>query len=153
MSLTENETDNLKKDGVFGNVENMNRLNTIMIMLQSRGINITYNDIKEETQTYVDEHYPNSLIQDLTEDEKNNVAEGVINKLEGMNLEPLVAAHDNWIGGPENDVLLGGRKRKNKRGTKRRSRRGTKRRSRRGTKRSRRGTKRSRRGTKRSSRR
>ena len=132
MSLTENETDNLKKDGVFGNVENMNRLNTIMIMLQSRGINITYNDIKEETQTYVDEHYPNRLIIDLTEDEKNNVSQNVINKLEDMILEPLIPADNNWVGDSESDVLLGGRKRKSRRGTKRK----------RGSKRKRRGSKR-----------
>lgn len=135
MPLTEIERNNLRKDGVFENVENMRRLNDILDRLLQRDISITYDNIKEETQLYIDEHYPNSLIIDLTEDEKNNVAESVINKFEDMILEPLVAAHDNWLGGPENDVLLGGKKRKNKRRTKRKSRRKTKRRNRRGTKR------------------
>jgi hypothetical protein len=150
MPLTEDEIVNLRNDGVFGNVADMNRLNGVLDRLSSRDINMTYDNIKEETQFYIDEHYPNKLIIDLTEDEKNNVAQNVINKLEDMILEPLIPADNNWIGGPGDDVLLGGRKRKSRRGTKRKSRRGTKRKSRRGTKRkSRRGTKRSRKGSKR----
>jgi hypothetical protein len=140
MPLTEDEIVNLRNDGVFGNVADMNRLNGVLDRLFIRDISITYDDIKEQTQLYIDEHYPNKLIINLTEDEKNNVAQNVINKFEDMILEPLIPADNNWIGGPENDVLLGGRKRKSRRGTKRR-RRGTKRR-RRGTKRrSRRGSK------------
>jgi hypothetical protein len=142
MPLTEDEIYNLSNDGVFGNVEDMNRLNGVLDRLLQRDINMTYDNIKEETKLYIDEHYPNKLIIDLTEDEKNNVAQNVINKFEDMILEPLIPADNNWIGGPENDVLLGGRKRKSRRGTKR-SRRGTKRR--RGSKRSRRGSKRRRR--------
>ena len=125
MPLTEDEIYNLRNDGVFGNVEDINRLNGVLDRLLQRDINMTYDNIKEETQLYIDEHYPNKLIIDLTEDEKNNVAQNVINKLEDMILEPLIPADNNWIGGPENDVLLGGRKRKSRRGTKRR--RGSKR--------------------------
>ena len=139
MSLTENETDNLKKDGVFGNVEDMNRLNGVLDRLLQRDINMTYDNIKEETQLYIDEHYPNRLIIDLTEDEKNNVSQNVINKLEDMILEPLIPADNNWVGDSESDVLLGGRKRKSRRGTKRK----------RGSKRKRRGSKRRRKGSKR----
>ena len=139
MPLTEDEIDNLKKDGVFGNVEDMNRLNGVLDRLLQRDINMTYDNIKEETQLYIDEHYPNKLIIDLTEDEKNNVAQNVINKLEDMILEPLIPADNNWVGDSESDVLLGGRKRKSRRGTKRK----------RGSKRKRRGSKRRRKGSKR----
>jgi len=135
MPLTEIERNNLRNDGVFGNAGNMHRLNDILDRLLQRDISITYDDIKQETQLYIDEHYPNTLIIDLTEDEKNNIAEYVINKFEDIILAPLIPANDNWLGGPENDVLLGGRKRKNKRGTKRKSKKRTKRRNRRGTKR------------------
>ena len=128
MPLTEDEIVNLRNDGVFGNVADMNRLNGVLDRLLQRDINMTYDNIKEETQLYIDEHYPNKLIIDLTEDEKNNVAQNVINKFEDMILEPLIPADNNWVGDSESDVLLGGRKRKNKRGTKRKSRRGTKRR-------------------------
>ena len=79
------------------------------------------------------------LIIDLTEDEKNNVSQNVINKLEDMILEPLIPADNNWVGDSESDVLLGGRKRKSRRGTKRK----------RGSKRKRRGSKRRRKGSKR----
>ena len=136
MPLTEDEIDNLKKDGVFGNVEDMNRLNGVLDRLLQRDINMTYDNIKEETQLYIDEHYPNRLIIDLTEDEKNNVSQNVINKLEDMILEPLIPADNNWVGDSESDVLLGGRKRKSRRGTKRK----------RGSKRKRRGSKRRRKG-------
>ena len=140
MPLTEDEIVNLRKDGVFGNVADMNRLNGVLDRLLERNINMTYDNIKEETQLYIDEHYPNRLIIDLTEDEKNNVAQNVINKFEDMILEPLIPADNNWVGDSESDVLLGGRKRKSRRGTKRK-RKGSKRR-RKGSKRTRKGSKR-----------
>ena len=139
MPLTEDEIYNLRNNGVFGNVEDINRLNGVLDRLLQRDINMTYDNIKEETQLYIDEHYPNKLIIDLTEDEKNNVSQNVINKLEDMILEPLIPADNNWVGDSESDVLLGGRKRKSRRGTKRK----------RGSKRKRRGSKRRRKGSKR----
>lgn len=101
MTLTESEINILRNDGAFENVDVMNRLNNeIERLFNARQINITYDDIKKMTQSYINENYPNKLIEQLTNDEKMDVAESVINDIGSMQFEGriLQPAHNNWTG-------------------------------------------------------
>jgi hypothetical protein len=138
MPLTQSEITNLQNDGVFKNNEKMARLNSVLNSPQNRILqNITYNDIKNDTERQMNITGYTKLIQNLTDNEKNNIAEKVIKNYEAM-------IPTNWVGTPGNESLL--EELEELEGGRRKSRR-TKRTKR--TKRSRSGTKKNRKGSKR----